>query len=268
MSGTGARTGGIELAAIAATAVLLVASVAVRGLKGSPAIAPQDRPSAPTDIAEPMQLLGRGASLRIEELTPRISPELAGVWKSAHRLAFNVQDCPKLLDWIDGPDGQKCERLIGSLRRGSRDEALASLALTLALARTTEWKPGLLARTQHAEKLGAILQEWLRSWGERGASDRMLAEPTFAALAFYGRVMRTAAEAPPVGRFDAPYERARAFLAGVLLDSQGQPTALGRAMRTRFPAAMKGFDNEHDCLEGFEREGAQLFADVDGECGQ
>jgi hypothetical protein len=78
--------------------------------------------------------------------------------------------------------------------------------------------------------------------------------------------MRIAAEAPPVGRFDAPYERAKAFLEGALLDPQGQPTALGRALRARFPAAMQGFGDSGDCLLGFDREAALLLPGLDGKC--
>jgi len=268
MSNEAARSKTIELTAIVATVALLVGAIGVRGLRGALPLAPQDRPREKTEIAEPMQLLGRGASMRIEELTARVSEAVKPNWSAAHRLPFALRDCPKLLDWIESADGQRFERLLAELRRGSREDAFASLALTLALARATEWNPGLLARTQNAERLGALLQEWLRAWGERGVGDTLLAEPTLAATVLYGRVMRIAAEAPPVGRFDAPYERAHAFLANALLDHQGQTTALGRALQARFPAASAGFDDEHDCLSGLDREAAQVFAGLDGKCSQ
>jgi hypothetical protein len=268
MSSDAAHSKTVETIAMLATVALLVTAVVVRGLHGAPPLAPQDRPREKTEFAEPMQLLGRGASLRIEELTARVSETVKPNWKAAHRLPFELRDCPKLLEWIESADGQRFERLLGELRRGSREDAFASLALTLALARATDWNPGLLARTQNAERLGALLQQWLSAWGERGVGDSLLAEPTLAATVLYGRVMRIAAEAPPLGRFDAPYERAKAFLANALLDNQGQATALGRALQARFPAASSGFTDEHDCLAGFDREGAQVFAGLDGKCSQ
>ena len=263
-----ARSKTVETIAMCATVVLLVAAAAVRGLHGTPPLAPQDRPREKAEIAEPMQLLGRGAALRIEELTARVSEAVKPNWNAAHRLPLELRDCPKLLEWIESADGQRFERLLGELRRGSREDAFASLALTLALARATDWNPGLLARTQNAERLGALLQEWLRVWGERGVGDALLAEPTLAATVLYGRVMRIAAEAPPIGRFDAPYERAKAFLSNALLDSHGQATALGRALQARFPAASAGFDDADDCLAGLDREAAQVFVGLDGKCSQ
>jgi len=176
MSNEAARSKTIELTAIVATVALLVGAIGVRGLRGALAARAQDRPREKTEIAEPMQLLGRGASMRIEELTARVSEAVKPNWSAAHRLPFALRDCPKLLDWIESADGQRFERLLAELRRGSREDAFASLALTLALARATEWNPGLLARTQNAERLGALLQEWLRAWGERGVGDTLLAE--------------------------------------------------------------------------------------------
>jgi hypothetical protein len=263
---TGARGKQIEVSAMVAAIALLVAAIAVRGIRGEAPLAPQDRPRSVDALAQPMQLLGRGAKLRIDELTARISEPLSAAWRASYRLPFELRGCPALSEWLDGRNGQSVERLIADLRRGSRDEALASLALTLQIARATEWEPGLLARTQNAERLGALVQEWLRAWGERGCDDATLAEPTLAATLFYGRVMRIAAEAPPVGRYDAPYERAKAFLEGLLLDQQGQATHLGIALKARHPSAANGFTSSSDALAGLGREAAQLFPELDGEC--
>lgn len=247
-------------------ATLLIAAVSVRGIRGAPALAPQDRPREADAIAEPMQLLGRGASLRIEELSPRVSEPLRASWRASSRLLFGLRGCPELGEWLDGADGQRCERTLGDLRRGTRDEALAVLALTLQLARVTDWETGLLARTQNAERLGALIQEWLRAWGERGVDDATLAEPALAAVLVYGRVMRIAAEAPPVGRFEAPYARATAFLDTLLLDQNGQATRLGQALRARFPSAAAGFESGDDRLLGLDREAERLFAGLNGDC--
>jgi hypothetical protein len=254
-------------AGAALAALLFAAAVAVRAIPGEGPLAPSDRPVAPDAVREPMQLLGRGASLRIAELDGRVGPERAAEWRAARRSVFELQGCPDTAVWLDGPEGQRVARVVGDLRRGTREEALAALALILELARRTDWDPGLLARTADAERLALLLQDWLRAWGERGADDPTLAEPAVTAVLAYARVARRACRAPPIGRIEAIYERARAFLASILADAQGQPTALSRALRARHPTAIEGFDSKQDCLAGFDRAFDQLDPALDGDCG-
>ena len=253
-------------AGIAATIVVIGAAIGVRSLKGEVPLAPADRPRAVDALREPMQLLGRGASLRIAELDLRVEAARREEWIGVRRALFELQDCPSTKDWIDSVDGQRFERLVGELRRGARDEGLAALALVLELARKTEWNTGPLAGTASAERLGAFLQDWLRTWAERGVDDATLADPTVAAVLVYGRVMRRACRPLPIGRNDATYERARTFLAGLLFDAQGQPLALARALRTRHPTAIERFESKNDVLNDLDEASRQLFGDLDGEC--
>jgi hypothetical protein len=253
-------------AAVAVVFAVLAAAVAVRAIRGQAPVAPEDRTREPDAIRAPMQLLGRGASLRIAELDPRTDASRRDEWKWARRTVFELAGCPPLSQWLDGPDGQRLERALGELRRGSREEALGALALVIELGRRTEWDPGLLARSQHAQRLAALLQDWLRAWGERGADDPTLSEPTAAAVAAFAHVMQVAVDAPAIGSDEVAYERARAFLASLLLDAQGQPTALSRALRARHPGAVEEFESRSDVLAGFEAAAAQLFPELDGEC--
>jgi len=251
---------------VAAILALLAGALAVRGIPSRVPPAPEDRPEVDLPIRQPMQFLGPGARLRIQELTPLIGEARATDWKKAHRLPFEVRDCPKLLEWIAGPDGQRLEALAGDLRRGTRDEALAGLTLVFQVARATRWDPGFLGHGEHAERLGGLLQEWLRAWGERSASDPLLHEPAQAALLLYGRAMRAAYKAPLLRRAPAPYERARGFLDRLLGGRGGPATAFGESFAARRPRAWTTFLERDDFLLGFEEEARLAMPDLDGEC--
>ena len=262
------RRGDARLSLIASvTGVLLVAAVAVRGIAGERPPEPEDVVRSPDALVEPLQFLAAGAALRMRELTPRIDPARAGEWAAMWRRPYELADCPPAADWLGGPDGQRLERLLAELRRGSRDEALAALALTVQVARATDWDPGLLGRTQHAERVGGLLQDWLRVWGARAADDAELLEPTLAALLLYGRVMRTAYEAPALGRADAPYERARTFLDELTGARAPRRTPLGERLAARHPRAWTTLVEKSDFLAGAAEEARALFPEVDGECG-
>jgi hypothetical protein len=212
-----------------------------------------------------MQLLGRGAHLRLVELSPRIAPERATAWAAGHRIPFDVDGCPPLVDWLATADGQAFEQLVGDLRRGTRDEALAALSLVFAAARTTAWAPGVRG-SKNAERLAALLQDWLRKWGEPAARDELLSEPALGAALAYARIMRQAYEAPPLVRDGAVASRARTFLE--TLTGAGEPrlTAFGEALEARFPDAFDEFRRRADLLEGLSREAFVLFPELDGEC--
>jgi hypothetical protein len=262
------RTGRARLNLIAAvTGLLLVVGVAVRGMEGRLPPAPEDEPQGPQALTEPLQFLARGGGLRMRELSARIEPAHTSDWKASWRAPYDLQGCPSLLEWIDGPSGQRLERLLGELRRGSRDEALAALALTVQLARSTAWDPGLFARRQHAERLAGLLQDWLRVWGPRAADDGQLLEPALAGLLLYGRVMRAAYTSPVLGRAEAPYERARTFLDELTGARAPKRTALGDRLAERYPRAWTTLANKQDFLEGAEEEARLLFPEIDGECG-
>src|SRR5688572_24436099 len=245
--------------------VLLAAAVAVRAIRGEAPVAPQDRPREPDAIRSPMQLLGRGAFLRMSELDPRVGAAHRDEWKAARRSVFELSECPPLSEWLDGPEGQRLERTLGELRRGTRDEALGALALVIELARRTEWDPGLLGRSQNAQRLAGLLQEWLRAWGERGAEDATLSEPTLAAVLAYAHAMQVAVKAPALGDDEAAYERATSFLSLLLVDAQGQPSALSRALRARHSEAIAEFESRSDVLAGLDAAAEQLFPELDGE---
>jgi hypothetical protein len=221
-----------------------------------------DRPR----IAEPMQLLAHGARLRAPELDALIEPARKNEFKAVRQTIFRLDGCPALVEWIDGADGQAFERACADLRAGTREEAFASLALVFQLARATEWRPGLLAHSEHAERLGAMLQEWLRVWGERGASDPLLSEPALAATLLYGHVMRTAWRAPIVGYNAAPYDRGVVFLAELTGIQAGHDTALGAALQSRYARAAARLHSDKDALSGLDEECSVLFPDMTGEC--
>jgi hypothetical protein len=266
MQADGTGRGGMFKATVVLTVVALLAAFAVRGVKGKGPLAPADREREAAALREPMQFLGRSAAQRVAELDDRVDPTRRAEWKVVRRTVFELRDCPDTAAWIDSTDGQRFERALDDLRRGSRDEALAALALIVELARRSDWEPGLLARTADAERLATLLQEWLRTWGERAADDATLAEPGVAALMLYGRAMRRASKPLPLVTIDAAYERGRAFLASLLSDAQGQPTALSRAARARHPTAIDGLASKGDALAGFDAAAEQLFAGLDGEC--
>lgn len=249
-----------------ATCVLLLAGIAARGIRGERPPAPEDLESDPGALSEPMQFLARGAALRMRELSPRISEQHAEEWADTWRLVFGIESCPRLLAWIDGPDGQRCERLLGDLRRGSRDEALASLALLVELSRSTRWSPGLRTGSQHAERLGGLLQDWLRVWAPRSADDPQLLEPALGAVLLYGRVLRKAYDAPTFGFADAPYDRARSFLDDLTGARAPERTPFGARLAERYPRAFETLAARKDFLLGSSEEARRLFPDIDGSC--
>ncbi len=213
-----------------------------------------------------MQLLSRGAALRIQELDAWVSPASRAEFAALRAAVFGLKGCPATLDWLDGADGQRFERALAGLRAGTREDALGALALLVQLARASEWKPGLLGKAQHAERLGGLFEDWLRAWAVRGASDATLVEPTLACALLYGRVMRSAWDAPVVGHHEAPYQRACGFLRELVGDS-AQRSAFGQALQSRHARAVQGLAAERDQLAGFEEECAVLFPGLVGDCG-
>ncbi|MBK7642448.1 MAG: hypothetical protein IPJ19_05280 [Planctomycetes bacterium] len=253
-----------RVAIVLASALFLFALV-VRGAKPAPMLRPEDQPTEEPRIEQPMQLLARGAALRVGELDRWITKEQLPEWKAVRGSVFSLAGCPETLDWIETAEGQRFERCVASLRSGTRDEAFAALVLVFQLARSTEWKPGMLGHTQHAERVGALLEGWLRAWSGRAAQDPLLVEPSLAALLLYGRVMRVAWRAPVVGYNAAPYERARALISEVVGESAGR-TEFGQAFSTRHPTAARSLASSLDILEGFEDECATLYPKLSGDC--
>jgi hypothetical protein len=251
--------------AMGATLALLLAAFAVRAIPGDRPGAPQDRPKEERELREPMQLLGRSASLRVAELDALVSEGARADWTAARRRVFELQGCPKLGDWLDGPEGQSLERTLADLRRGSREDALAALALTTELARRTEWTQGLLRKNPGAERLSRLVADWLRAWSDRAATDSLLSEPAIAATALYARATRVAGKRV-IGRDDTLDEAATAFLTQQLRDAQGQATALARAIRAAHPTALAGFDERDKALAGLDSIAERLFPGLDGEC--
>ena len=247
--------------------VSLAAALAVRAIPPAPATTPKDVVEAVPRLAEPMQLLGNGAHLRAAELERWVSESLREDFKRALRITFSIQDCPAFLAWIDGPEGQWTERHLVALRGGTREDAFAALVLIFQLARACEWSPGILARTQHADRLGGLLQDWLRTWAEPSARDPLLSEPALAAAIVYGRVMRIAWQAPLLSRNDAPYERATTFLGDLTgISTGGRRTRFGEALAARYSRAATKLASKNDLLEGFEEEAAAAFPNLVGDC--
>lgn len=253
-------------ALIAGASLLLVAAIVVRGIAPDRVVLPKDVVEHESRITEPMQLLARGARLRAGDLDALVDARRAAAFRASRELLFALESCPPLLEWIDGAEGQKLEHLLTDLRSGSREEAFAALALVFQLARATEWKPGLRAHSEHAERLGGLLQDWLRVWGEPSAKDPLLSEPALAAALVYGRVMRIAWRAPVVGYKQAAYDRSLTFLSELTGVPTGRRTAFGEALQARFPRAASGLLADKDALAGFEEECAALFPDLVGEC--
>lgn len=257
-------------AALAVAGVLFVAAIAVRGIAPRASVAPEDVVEEGPRIVEPMQFLGAGARLRIGELDQWVAPQRRIRFKALRELLFHLQDCPDLVEWIDSMDGQGLERMIAELRGGKREEAFASLALVYQLARSTEWKPGIMTRTPEAqsERLGGMLQDWLRTWGERAAKDKLLAEPAVATTLLYAHVMRTAENSPVIGTRSASRERAKVFLAELLGAGQSRRTALGELVQARHGQALAVFLGRDDPLAGLAADGRTLFPDMNGTCGE
>lgn len=249
---------------VGGTLLLLVAGIAVRGIEAERALTPEERGEAPS-VSEPMQLLGAGAQLRVAELDALVAEERRGEWVELRRALFELDGCPALVGWLDGPEGQRLERLHGELARGTSEEGLAALVLVFELARATEWSPGFFGRAQHAERLGALLAEWLRTRADASVDDPLLHDPATAATVLYARVMRSAYRAPMVGRNDAAHERARRFF-DELCGLPGGRSRFGRALQARFARATGMLAEDGDFLAGFEDEAAVLFPAITGSC--
>ena len=261
------RGAALVTALVVATLLLMVAAVGIRGVRGRPKKPPNLREETP-ELVEPLQLLSEAADFRLGELAPLLELKYRDEWIDAYRIPFLVRNCPDLGEWIPTAEGQRLERVIGELRRGGPHEAFASLVLTFRMARATEWDPGLLGRTQNAERLGQYLQDWLAAWAEDGADDPLLYEPTIAATLLYARVMRTAYDAPAIGYADAPYDRAKQFLEQLTGVHEPQRTAFGEALAASVPVPFQEFVEKDDFLRGFEREAIVRFPKIDGECGE
>ncbi len=255
---------------IGLASLLFAVAIAVRGIAPAKAVAPQDVHEDVKHIVEPMQFIGRGAKLRAGELDEWIAPARRPRFKALRELLFHIERCPPFLTWIDSNDGQQLERLLGELRSGTREEALAALALTYQLARATEWKPGMMSSNAQAaaERLASLVQDWLRTWGEKGAKDPLLSEPSVATTLLYARILRVAQRSPMIGTLDAPYKRARTFLNELLGTGQVKRTALGELMQARHGSAFECFLGSSDVLRGFDEDALTLFPEMNGECGQ
>lgn len=256
-------------ALFAVAALLIAAALVVRGIAPKRVVLPKDVPVAERPrLRDPMQLLGPAAHLRAKELDALVARAHAADFAAVRTRLFAMRGCPKLLDWANTAEGQRFERLLNDLRAGTSEDALAALVLVLRAARACEWKPGLLARTEHAEKLAGWLQDWLRTRGEDGAADPLLSEPALAAGIVYGAVMHAAWDAPVVGHKDAPYQRATAFLGELVGAPPGRRTSYGDALAARFPRAVTKLFARDAALAGFAEEARVLFPDLTGECGE
>lgn len=253
---------------MAGAIVLALAAVFVRG------IAPRRsgmrdglwRPGAL--LEKPLQLLSAGAVHRRGELDERVSPELEGAWREAQELAFSLEDCPPLREWLEEPDGQRVELLLEKLRAGGPGDALAALTIVFQVARATRWAPGFPAHAEHAERLGGLLAGWLARWGEAGVLDPGLHEPALVAALFYGRVMGAAWSAPAFGHNAASLDRARRLLVELTGADAGGRTQFGQALQAEYGRAFAALqaDEESAFLGAFAEECALLLPDLDGEC--
>jgi hypothetical protein len=258
----GHRRGTSALLAIAV--VLFAASLWVRGIRAELPPAPEDRAGSETSIAEPMHFLSGGAENRFEELTRHVSEPQRASWRTQSALLFDLEGCPHLREWIETRDGQRLERMLGELRGGTREDALAALTLIFQLARVTKWNAG----AEHAEHLGGLLADWLRAWAERSADDALLHEPALAAAVFYGRVMEVAWNAPAFGHVRASYEHARTFLSELTGEREGARTAFGRELELRMPRALAALfaTSEEAFFAAFHSEAEIFFPGLDGSC--
>jgi hypothetical protein len=265
--GTRTRRPGTALVGLWALALALcAAAVWARGIEAPARAAPLEAGPGRPRIQAPMQFLSAGARERVAELDPFVDEEWGAIWRATREVVFHLEGCPRLLQWMQGTEGLRAERLLLGLRSGSEEDALAALALVFELARGTDWAPGLRGQAEHAEKLGAMLQAWLEAWGERGVEDALLQEPALAAGLVYGAVMRIAWRAPMVGHNEAPHARALAFLDGLCGLGARARAAYGRALQARYPRAWAVLEGREDRLRGLMEEAALLFPDVQGDC--
>lgn len=266
MNRGGAR--GPAPAMMALSVLLLLAGVWVRGIQVRLPPAPADRLQSGPRIAEPMQLLSRGAAHRYPELGDWVSEGARARWRTASAFAFELAGCPPLKTWLDGRDGQRIERLLADLRAGTREDAFAALVVIFQLARSTEWRPGVGGRAEHAEALGGLLADWLRGRAEGGADDALLHEPALAAALLYGRAMHVAWNAPLVGYNTASFERARGVLATLCGVGRRERTAFGRELAARYGRVFAALDATEPArfFAPFRAECELLFPELDGAC--
>jgi hypothetical protein len=257
------------LAGLVAAGVLVALGLAARTLPAPRVQLADDVVEEGPRIVEPMQFLAKGAALRAAELDAWIADERRPRFQALREIVFAIPGCPATTAWMDGAEGQRLERLLSELRTGSREESFASLVLVMRLARATQWQPGLFesAREANSERLAGLVADWLRAWGERAAADPLLAEPARAAVLVYGRLMRTAENAPRIGRNAASYQRAISTLSELLGVDAGRRTRLGESLQARHPEALRRFVGDTDRLRGLDDEARTLFPDIDGECG-
>src|SRR5689334_23524360 len=119
---------------IVLASAVFVFALLVRGAKPAPLVRPENAPSEGPSIVQPMQLLARGAGLRVAELDRWISKEQLPEWKAVRGSLFALQDCPATMDWIQGAEGQRFERCVAALRAGTREDAFAALVLEIGRA--------------------------------------------------------------------------------------------------------------------------------------
>ncbi len=262
------RTGAAPLPTLLAAlaSAIVVGALVLRGVRPAPPPRLDLDPERPPALAMPMQLLRVGGETRFDELETLIAADRRTAWWHARELVSALADCPKLADWVLTADGQAFERDLVELRAGGESAALGALTLVFALARATEWDPGLMARTQHSEQLGRLFEEWLLARGPSGIESPLLHEPVLHALIAYGAVMRRTYDAPLIGRNESARERARGVLHRLLGPAPDRRTQLGRIFADRFPRAALLLDEKQDILRGFAEEAAVLFPGLDGEC--
>ena len=248
------------------TAALLAGALGVRGIAVDPPPEPEDVVEERPRIQAPMQFLAGGAPERIAELDAWVSEDLQPTWKASRGIAFHLEGCPSLLGWMESTEGLRAERLIGSLTQGTREDALAALALIFQLGRACDWDPGLRGRSQHAEKLGSLLALWLRRRGDASAQDPVLHEPALAAALVYGATMRVAWAAPMVGYNKAPYARATDFLEELCGLGPRARTPFGRSLQASYERAFALLEGQDDRLRGLTEEARALFPGFDGGC--
>ena len=255
-----------QLATQGLTVLLLIAGAWVRGVTVQKPLPPEERPDVVLTINEPMQLLTAGAHLRIDEADEVVRELTLAEWRGVRDDVFSLEGCPEFSEWVAGEEGQACERLLATLRRGTSEEALAGLSLLFELARRTRWETGAFAGSQDAELLANHLAEWLRLRGDASVEDPTLHEPAMAAMVLYGRAMRSAYRAPMFGVKDSALERARGFVRELTGAPDGRRSDFGVALQARFSRAMELVSNESDPLLGFEEDAQVLFPDLDGAC--
>jgi hypothetical protein len=252
---------------VGVTCVLLVAALGVRAWHPQRAFGPSAEEAA-LRLPEPLQFLLGGANLRIAELDEHVAESRRARWIEMRETILALQDCPRLSAWLDTASGLEYEQLCAELVRGSSEEALASLSLTIALARRTAWEPGFLGGGEDAGRLGALIAVWLHARAEGALDDALLYEPALSAVVIYGRAMRIAYQAPVLGRDDAAYERARSTLERLIGINDRQRTKFGAAVQARYGRATSLLESSGDMLLGFDQEARVSFKDLDGECAE